>query len=90
MAMAVAAKRLGVPLSLFVPLTTMQIILDKLRVRVRQSLLSYETLLQTFPIDLNVVGSNWDAANAAAEAFIESQPKDSTFFVHPFGQVRAL
>ena len=37
-----------------------------------------------YNIDLTVAGTNWNEANAAAEEFIATQPKSSTYFVHPF------
>ena len=37
-----------------------------------------------YNIDLTISGSNWDEANAAAQEFIATQPKASTYFVHPF------
>jgi threonine dehydratase len=58
-------------LSLFVPVSAPKIILD---------------LLKMYPIDLNVTGANWNEANQAADKFIASQPKSTTFFVHPFDQ----
>ena len=87
MAMAAAAHKLNVPLSLFVPTSTPQIIHEKLKVKQDSVFLVLSksvTISQMYNIDLTVAGTNWNEANAAAEEFIATQPESSTYFVHPF------
>ncbi len=45
----------------------------------------FSHFFQTFDIELNVGGKNWDEANARAQKVIEDDPE--AFFVHPFSQV---
>ena len=70
LAMAVAANKIGTRLKLFIPKSTLPMMIDKLR---KQN-----------NVDVIVTGDNWNEANAEAEEALKTNP--TAFMLHPFGQ----
>ena len=85
MAMAVAARRIGRPLTLFIPRSTLPLMLEKLKVGEHFFTFRLTMIIQAEKVDVNVIGNNWNEANAAAEETVRT--REGVFMVHPFGQV---
>lgn len=58
MAMAVAAKKIGKPLTLFIPKSTLPLMIEKLKAE---------------KVEVTVTGNNWNEANAAAEEAVRTR-----------------
>ena len=85
MAMAVAARRIGRPLTLFIPRSTLPLMLEKLKVCEHFCTFQLTMIIQAEKVEVNVIGNNWNEANAAAEETVRT--REGVFMVHPFGQV---